>query len=106
MGIYLFITYLFTSLLLSYVSYNLTLFIDFTMNDGNIMDWYYSILKQKVNPRCPKLSKVLGMCPICFGFWTSTFFYIWIYTIFPMPIIFYVIYIGMVEGLLISKYLK
>jgi hypothetical protein len=50
----------------------LVVFIDFCFNTGNIFDWYYKKLLH-LSPKHPKLAKVLGMCPVCMGFWVGVF---------------------------------
>lgn len=102
----LFITNLIISITVGYICYCLVLFIDFTMNDGNIMDWYYAIIKNYVYPKHPKIAKVLGMCPICFGFWVTLFIFMWLDYYLPTNLFFYVMCIGFTEGLLINKFLK
>lgn len=56
-------------------------FIDFCFNEGNIFDFYYNFIVDKVSIRYPGLAKVLGMCMACFGFWLSFLLYFaYIYT--------------------------
>lgn len=42
---------------------------DFAMNRGNILNWWYRIIERTPN----WTFKILGGCPICFGFWCSLF---------------------------------
>lgn len=70
-------------------------FIDFCFNDGNIFDFYYKWVKSKIFPNHPKLAKVLGICPICFGFWVSiTIFFIYKYFIPEIPYILIIPYMA------------
>jgi len=38
---------------------------DYCMWEGNIFSWYYDLLKKSKY----KITKMLGLCCVCFGFW-------------------------------------
>lgn len=50
-------------------------FFDFTLYEGNIFDFYYDFLLNKVMPKSPKLAKLMGICMVCLGFWLSLLFF-------------------------------
>lgn len=95
--------HLISTMLLGMCSYYLIIFIDFSMNDKNIFDWYYKWLLNKVEPTHPKLSKLLGMCVVCFGFWIASFLFILYHYYLKMDIIYYIPYIVVCEYYLIKK---
>lgn len=78
-----FIIFLLISYIGKYVA-RLSYFIDFCFNDGNILDWYYSILL-KIEEKNPKISKLLGMCNVCLNFWISS-------------ILFFTLFIKLING--------
>jgi hypothetical protein len=51
-------------------------FIDFCFNEGNIFDFWYEFIQNKLFDDYPKLFKVLGGCVFCFGFWVNLFLFI------------------------------
>jgi len=61
--------YLFLSLLIGFCSAQLTKVLDFSFNEGNILDWYYIFLLKYVEPISKKLAKPLGTCIKCFSVW-------------------------------------
>jgi hypothetical protein len=65
------IAFLLIGIILGYLNAIFVFFIDFCFNEGNIFDWYYLLLLKYVEPKYPKLSKPLGLCPICMGFWVG-----------------------------------
>lgn len=71
-------------------------FIDQCFNEGNILEWYYKLLLQ-IELKSKPLSKVLGLCPKCFGFWLSTFLFIVYKHYFDFMLIFYIPYISFAE---------
>lgn len=95
---------LIASMLLGYCSYYLVVFIDFTMNDKNIFDWYYKWLLNKVEPKFPKISKMIGMCAVCFGFWGATFIFTLYHYLLEIDMIYYIPYISVCEYYLIKKF--
>jgi hypothetical protein len=71
-------------------------FIDFCFNEGNIFDWYYKILLD-LEEKYPKLTKVFGLCPKCFGFWISFLLFIYYHNYFGIALIFFIPYISIAE---------
>jgi hypothetical protein len=65
---------LIVSIILGITSALLIKFIDSCFNDGDILDWYYRQILA-LEPKWPRLSKALGLCPKCFGFWVSFFLF-------------------------------
>ena len=67
-------------------------FLDFCMEDGNILDWYYRFImrigKVKTDAggnilSCNRLFKPLGGCLLCFNFWVSIPGFIWLCYLLP-----------------------
>jgi hypothetical protein len=82
-------------IILSISSVGLLKLIDFSFDDGNILDWYYKyILRYEVSN--PKLFKLLGGCIYCFGFWFLNLMYIvLVLTTIELSFATYLIYIGL-----------
>ena len=83
-------------IILGFSSALLVKFIDSCFNEGNILEWYYRLLL-KLEIKNKSLSKVLGLCPKCFGFWVSTFLFILYKEYFGLLLIFYIPYISFSE---------
>lgn len=90
--------------ILGMASSYLIIFLDFCLNQGNIFDWYYLFLLRKVEPNHPKWAKVLGMCPICFGFWISTALFILYEYKLNCGYMAYFLYIGVCQFHLIKRF--
>lgn len=58
--------FLLLAIVIGFCSAQITRVLDFSFNEGNILDWYY-ILLIKYLPK--KLSKPLGTCIKCFSVW-------------------------------------
>ena len=43
----------------------------FSFNKGNVLDFYYDFMSEKLELSNPKLFKVVCGCIYCFGFWAS-----------------------------------
>jgi hypothetical protein len=86
------VTFLTFSLVLGILGAFLVYFLDFCFNEGNIFDWYYLWVLRKVEPAHPRVAKVLGLCPICFGFWVGLGYYLICCSILNMPYEFYFIF--------------
>jgi len=67
-------------------------FLDFCFNDGNILDFYYNYIKISFKERTPKLFKVLGGCPVCFGFWVCLFYFTLYQFVFDLSPIYFIAY--------------
>lgn len=65
-----------TAIVLGLTSGMFNYFLEFTFYEGNILDFYYDFLEEHIQPRSPKLAKVMGLCMICMGFWLSVFFFV------------------------------
>jgi hypothetical protein len=83
------IGFIIVAVILAVVASFLVKFIDFAFNDGNLFDWYYKWLLNKVKPIYPKLAKPLGLCPICFGFWIGLIYYMFLAILLDIPFEFY-----------------
>jgi hypothetical protein len=57
-------------MLLGVVNALFVFFTDWCMNEKNIFEKYY-IWLLKLQPRYPMLTKPLGLCPVCMGFWVG-----------------------------------
>jgi hypothetical protein len=91
---------------LGYIGYYLSIFIDFCFNEGNIFDWYYSLIL-KLQDNHPKLFKVLGGCIVCFSFWIHFILFMFIYiSYFNFDLIWFIPYISIVEYNLIKHVSK
>jgi hypothetical protein len=73
--------YLFLSLVIGFCSAQLTKVLDFSFNEGNILDWYYIFLLKYVEPISKKLAKPLGTCIKCFSVWVCFFVFV-VFSIF------------------------
>jgi len=65
--------YLFLSIVIGFCSAQLTRVLDFSFNEGNILDWYYVLLLKYIEPISIKLAKPLGTCIKCFSVWVCFF---------------------------------
>ena len=98
--------YLIISIVLGVVNNYFIRFIDWCFNDGNIFSKYYIFLLEKVQPVAPNLSKVMGLCIVCFGFWVNLFLFMFYYKLLMIPNpIYFVPYIGISQWMLI-KYIN
>lgn len=86
------------AILLGFINYFLVVFIDFCFNEGNILDFYYRWLLRLETTR-PKLAKLLGICPICMGFWVG----VGVYTLYWKYL--HVHPIGFLGFIAVSQYL-
>ncbi len=95
--------YLIISITLGVVNNYFIRFIDWCFNEGNILCNYYRFLLVKVQPTAPNLSKVMGLCIVCFGFWVNLFLFLVYYKalLFPNPI-YFIPYIGISQWMLIK----
>jgi hypothetical protein len=91
-------------LLLGAANFCTVTFIDFCFNEGNILDFYYQWVLDQVEPRNEKLAKVLGTCPVCFGFWVGLVAYCLYAYYFNLPIIGFIPFISLSEYLLIKRF--
>lgn len=95
--------YLTISITLGIVNNYFIRFIDWCFNEGNIFSNYYIFLLEKVKPVAPNLSKVMGLCIVCFGFWFNIVLFFFYYKIFLIPTpIFIIPYLGVSQWLLIK----
>jgi hypothetical protein len=78
------------SILIGFCSAQLTKVLDFSFNEGNILDWYYILLLKYVEPISKKLAKPLGTCIKCFSVWVCFFVFL-IFTIFTSIPCYYVL---------------
>ena len=92
------------AMLLGLINFALVVFIDFCFNEGNILDWYYSLLISRVQPRSPKLAKVLGMCPVCMGFWVGLAVYAMHWKYLGLHPIGFIAFTAVSQYLLIKKF--
>ena len=75
---------------------------DFSMNKGQINNWYYRLIKKlngKHRNKAQKYAyKILGGCIICFGFWFSV----------PMYFVFdssdYLVFVSVSQFILLLRY--
>lgn len=74
----------------AFCSATLSKFLDFCMEDGNILDWYYKLIIKIGKVETDKsgnilssnrLFKPLGGCLLCFNFWVSVPGYVWVCTL-------------------------
>jgi hypothetical protein len=84
-------------------------FIDFCFNEGNIFDFWYEFIQDKLYDNYPKLFKVLGGCVFCFGFWVNlvlfvNFCFVLKLTI-PICLLIFPLFVG-ISQLTINTYLK
>jgi len=68
--------HLFLSIIIGFCSAQLTKLLDFSFNEGNILDWYYIFLLKYVEPISIKLAKPLGTCIKCFSVWVCFFIFL------------------------------
>ena len=61
--------YLALSIFIGFCSAQLTKLLDFSFNEGNVLDWYYMFLLERIEPISKKLAKPLGTCINCFSVW-------------------------------------
>lgn len=95
---------IFIIIILSISSFGLIKLIDFSFNEGNVLDWYYMLIL-KLEDKYPKLFKVLGGCLICFGFWFYNFIYFFIIAnLISLSPLYYIIYIGLSILLTIDEF--
>lgn len=95
---------LLTILFLGVCNYGLVVFIDFCFNEGNIFDWYYIFLLDRIKPKSPKIAKMLGLCAVCFGFWVGLFSYILYWRYLNVPPVGFLIFTAISEFLLINQF--
>jgi len=87
------ITYIILVIFLSFISNIFTRFIDFCFNENNIFDFYYKFLLS-IKDKYFKLTKPLGLCPICMGFWFALFIFILFSIYYPLNYIWFIPYIS------------
>lgn len=81
------------------------IFIDFSMNEDNILDWYYKLIMTINNQ---KIAKLLGGCIVCFGFWINLIcFNLYYFLLLDLPFswkyILIIPYIGISQFILINS---
>lgn len=83
-----------------------SIFIDFCFNEGNIFDWYYSLIQDYVKPKSEKLFKMLGGCNICFNPYLSTILFVILSENFKISIKYYIPFIltSILYNLYLNKY--
>jgi hypothetical protein len=79
--------FIFLAIAIGFCSAQITKVLDFSFNEGNILDWYYILLIKHL-PK--KLAKPLGTCIKCFSVWVCFFVFgmFMIYTTIPWFYIF------------------
>lgn len=82
------------SFIIGFSSANITYFIDFCFNEGNILDFYYKFILNNVKPYSEKLFKLLGGCIICFGFWINISLFLLFFKLNYLPIELFFISLG------------
>jgi hypothetical protein len=92
---------LFLSIVIGFCSAQITKVVDFSFNEGNILDWYYILLLKYVEPISKKLAKPLGMCIKCFSVWVCFLIFLifslylsipWYYVLISQGISAFIIY--------------
>lgn len=78
--------YLLLAISVGYSAAKITQLIDYSFNEGNIFDFYYLFLLEKVKPRYPKLVKPLGLCPKCMSAWICLIIFLSFYFVTGLPI--------------------
>ncbi len=81
------------SIILGFTSGLFVKFIDSCFNDGEILDWYYKEILT-LEQKWPRLSKALGLCPKCFGFWLSLLLFMGYNQTFGLSGVFFIPYIA------------
>jgi hypothetical protein len=61
--------HLFLSIVIGFCSAQITRVLDFSFNEGNILESYYLFLLKYIQPISKKLAKPLGICIKCFSVW-------------------------------------
>lgn len=95
---------LLTALALGACNYCLVLFIDFCFNEGNVLDWYYSLIVDRVKPRSPKLAKLLATCPVCFGFWVGVACFVLYWKYLGLAPVYFIPFAGVSQFLLLKRF--
>lgn len=78
------------------------LFIEFTMAQGNIFDFYHNFIYDRFGEDKPKIYNLLAGCSYCYGFWISLIFFIFFKTFTNFMIGWYMlpIFIGITHFIL------
>lgn len=89
---------------LAYANFYLIRFVDFCLQDGNIFDFWGNYVRNVLVEKNRKLAKVLGWCPICYGFWLSLITFTFFHLTFKIPVEFVLPYVSITEYLLIKHF--
>jgi hypothetical protein len=68
--------HLFLSIVIGFCSAQITRVLDFSFNEGNILESYYLFLLKYIQPISKKLAKPLGICIKCFSVWVCFFIFL------------------------------